>query len=114
MNTYITVVDAVTGAKLGTTEGISGTTIGSVVFSPDGTRAYRTVSYIGRDATETRIVAVDTATGAQIGNPLLFTRRRSDGGLVVGVNGRLLQPVDLRDGGSRRARGSTSSIPPPV
>ncbi|MDT5009407.1 MAG: hypothetical protein QOH57_1024, partial [Mycobacterium sp.] len=98
LKTYVTVVDAVTGAKLGTTEGITGTTIGATVFSPDGSRAYRTVSYIGPDATETRVVAVNTATGEQIGNPLLFTGAAANGGLVVGANGHLLQTVDIRNG----------------
>ena len=97
--TRVTVVDAVSGALIGTTQGVAGTSMGPVQFSPDGGRAYQTVALFGPDnVVETRIVVVDTATGAQVGDPLLLAGGAAGGLQLFGDGDRALQTIDTRAG----------------
>jgi VCBS repeat-containing protein len=84
--TSVTVVNAVTGALIGTTAGVDGTTAEGVKFSTDGSRAYQTATLIGpNNLQETRVFAIDTATGTLVGDPL-FLSGAAAGGLQVFEN----------------------------
>ena len=98
----VTVLDAVSGALIGTTQGVTGTSMGPVQFSSDGGRAYQIAGLYGPDdLLETRIVVVDTATGAQVGDPLFFAGVAAGGLQLFGEGDRALQTIDTGAGATR-------------
>lgn len=101
-STTVTVIDAADGAVIGATTGIQGDPQSSVTFGPDGTIYQSVTHYTDTGAGDntyvrsTYVVAVDPATGGQIGQTLELDGQ-SAGGLTVLANGQGLQTTSSRD-----------------